>query len=388
LKRAGTLLLLLVSCFLAVAIIEAVLRIARFDFPFFYEYHDVLGYHLAPGRSGRYHEEGGSQVAINRDGLRDREHQIAKPENTYRIAILGDSFAEAKQVSYEDAFWHVLEKELGRCPEFAARNVEVINFGVSGYGTGQQWQMLQEKVWKYAPDLVILAFFTHNDISDNVRELSKQYYGFEREDAPFFSLENGAIQVSYAFRKKSGAKPKSAVWQLYYRLRNQLHSVRLLSKVKNNLIYGSENTFEKHSHLVYEKPQDPTWREAWSLTEKLLLTINAEAAQRKAKFFLVILSNSIQVHPDPQVREEFKQRYGIADLLYPDRRLTAFGAQHGIMTLALAPILQKKAEKEGIFFHGFPNTTMGKGHWNAQAHHFAGKIIAEQVCKAGNDFIN
>jgi hypothetical protein len=63
--------------------------------------------------------------------LRDREHDHAR---TLRIAVLGDSFAEALQITMEEAFWSV---ELQGCPSLAGREPEVINFGVSGYGTAQ-----------------------------------------------------------------------------------------------------------------------------------------------------------------------------------------------------------------------------------------------------------
>jgi hypothetical protein len=39
--------------------------------------------------------EGNSFVEVNRDGLRDREHSRIKPAETLRIAVLGDSYAEA-----------------------------------------------------------------------------------------------------------------------------------------------------------------------------------------------------------------------------------------------------------------------------------------------------
>ncbi|WRH66843.1 MAG: hypothetical protein RSE13_25625 [Planktothrix sp. GU0601_MAG3] len=40
-----------------------------------------------------------SEVKMNGFGMRDRERTLEKPANSYRIAVLGDSFMEALQVS-------------------------------------------------------------------------------------------------------------------------------------------------------------------------------------------------------------------------------------------------------------------------------------------------
>ena len=83
-------------------------------------------------------------VKINSNGLRDIEHKIFKPDNTIRIAILGDSFAEARSINIEDTFWYKLKKNLEPCNNFhSGKDIEVINFGVSEYGTTQQYLTLK-----------------------------------------------------------------------------------------------------------------------------------------------------------------------------------------------------------------------------------------------------
>ena len=47
-------------------------------------------------------------------GLRDYEHTINKPSDTIRIAILGDSYSEARSVNLEETFWFKLSKNLKR----------------------------------------------------------------------------------------------------------------------------------------------------------------------------------------------------------------------------------------------------------------------------------
>ena len=90
-------------------------------------------------------EAGRTFVRTSSAGLRDREHTVDKPPGTVRVAVLGDSFAEAFQVAADQTFWVVLERELGRCPAYAGRAVEEINFGVGGYGTAQELLILRDQ---------------------------------------------------------------------------------------------------------------------------------------------------------------------------------------------------------------------------------------------------
>ena len=64
-----------------------------------------------------------------------------------------------------------------------------MSFGVSGHGSGQQLMTLRHHVWKYDPDVVVLAFFAGNDISDNNAELAAY------KVKPFFDLVDGELVV-------------------------------------------------------------------------------------------------------------------------------------------------------------------------------------------------
>lgn len=117
---------------------EIFLRVVGYSFPLFYTTDYYCGFALQPGVEGHYQKEGESYVRINSDGLRDREHAKAKPADTVRIAVLGDSLSEAMHLPAELAFWSLLERKLQECNAFPGKQVEVINFGVSGYGTAQE----------------------------------------------------------------------------------------------------------------------------------------------------------------------------------------------------------------------------------------------------------
>lgn len=173
---------------------ELAVRVIGFSYPEFYMVDESRGYALRPGMEGWYRKEGESYVRINSAGLRDREHAKAKPPGTFRIALLGDSYPEAFPVPLEEAFWMVMEKKLQECSNFSGRKIEVINFGVSGYGTALELITLQEHVWQYSPDVVMLAVTTNNDITDNSRALKKT------DRVPYFVYRDGKLVLDDSFK--------------------------------------------------------------------------------------------------------------------------------------------------------------------------------------------
>src|SRR5262249_24404577 len=70
------------------------------------------GYALRPGAECWNVGEQENYVRINSRGLRDREHDLARPHDVIRIAVIGDSETEAVQVALERTYFSVLEREL------------------------------------------------------------------------------------------------------------------------------------------------------------------------------------------------------------------------------------------------------------------------------------
>jgi hypothetical protein len=114
---------------------------------------------------------------INSKGLRaDREYPYEKPAGTKRIVCLGDSFTAGYEVDLEDCFTRVLERELTA----QGRAVEVLDAGVSGFGTAEELLYLERELIRYQPDVVVVSFYG-NDLMDNVR-------------SSLFKLEHGRLE--------------------------------------------------------------------------------------------------------------------------------------------------------------------------------------------------
>jgi hypothetical protein len=363
----------------AVLLAELALRAIGFSAPHFYTFDDVAGHRLLPGARGWFRGEGEAFIEINSDGLRDREHTLEKPPNTVRIAVLGDSFAEALQLPMEHAFWAVMERRLDSCRAFGGKRVEVINFGVSGYGTAEELLTLRERVWRYDPDIVLLAFLTANDVQDNSIRLRP---GAHR---PYFTLRGNEIALDASFRCDPSYRRKSgALWSIRLALLRRSRAFQLATRLVKRLstppgrtptgIPGDEPGLEI---AVYSEPTGDEWREAWSITEGILRELRDEVASRNARLVIATLSNGIQVHPDPESRKRFMDHFGLDELFYPDERIARCAEALGIEAVTLAPALQRYAETRGVFLHGFEGHPPGTGHWNAEGHRTAGALIAD-----------
>lgn len=119
---------------------------------------DEIIYDLRPGLDVKFQ---GARVTTNSCGMRGPDRPVRKEPGTFRIALLGDSFAFGWGVEYEQSFAHVLEGRLNEALGGAGR-VEVLNFGVPGYSTFQEVAKLRETGLDFDPDLV-LVYFIEND---------------------------------------------------------------------------------------------------------------------------------------------------------------------------------------------------------------------------------
>ena len=373
--------------FLLFLFIEISLRLFNVEYPIFQKHDEIRGFSLLPNSSCYWQREGNGKVEINSDGLRDYDHKFEKDKNTFRIAILGDSFAEARSVNLNETFWIKIKYDLNNCSFFKnkRKKVEVINFGVSEYGTTQQLLTLQNNVWKYNPDLILLAFFSGNDVSDNHKTLSKKKY------RPYFKIKDNDLILDDSFKTTKPYKILSSFWgKTFINISQYSRIAQLLREAYVQSYFKSQNKKLKKRNLkkinktpesnVYN-PTSKNWSEAWLITEKIINRINKEVLFNKKDFILVSLSNPIQVHPSEQVLKRYLNKNKISDIFYPEKRLEKFTKKNNIKYIQISKRMRSFALKNNIFFHGFANTKYGTGHWNILGHRKAGEIISSDICK-------
>jgi len=105
----------------------------------------------------------GVDVTINAKGFRDKDYEPKKPDNIYRIMLLGDSLTFGWGVKAEDRFSDLLEARLNKeVQDSKYGRFEVINTGVGNYNTVQEVNFYEMKGRAWEPDMVILNFFIND----------------------------------------------------------------------------------------------------------------------------------------------------------------------------------------------------------------------------------
>jgi lysophospholipase L1-like esterase len=374
-------------CF-ALLLCEGALRIAGVAYNgSFFQGDTQRGWALRPNAEGWLIGETKNYRRINSDGLHDREHALAKPPHTLRIAVLGDSCTEGAEQPIAKVFVSVLGQQLAHCSALGSKQVEVINFGVSGYGTAQELLTLRSQVWKYNPDIVLLAFYAGNDVFNNHRDLNPSSGA---DQCPYFVFRNDRLVLDDSFRHAPDLR-KSAMWWQALRAQIVNHS-RVVQ-----LIYSALNAYRQRAagkHLSAKAsevqlpdmddqiywPTKPKVKEAWRVTEALLSTMNREVRTHGAEFWIVSLWTSQQVSPNPGTRQQFCHKLGLANLSYPDLRIQALATKEQIPLILLAPAVAAYTEEHNVFVNGGVLLPPGTGHFNELGHRLAGNLIASELC--------
>lgn len=149
----------------------------------YWHYDELLGWSHVPGAEGRY---SGSDfdvyVSINDQGLRDRSYSYQRPDGVSRIVVLGDSYTWGFGVEQEQVVTELIEE--------SHDNLQVINMGVSGYSTDQEYLLLREEGLRYDPQLILLMLF-ENDIYHNPLDVNYLKY-----PKPRFSVVDGELVLA------------------------------------------------------------------------------------------------------------------------------------------------------------------------------------------------
>ncbi len=388
--------LTLIAVLLAVLLGEAALRllgqsyywaVARQPDP-------QLGWRPAPGVSAWQRFEGEALVETNALGFRDVAHRRHKAPGTLRIVVLGDSFTEAVQVPLEQTWWRVMQRSLstGVCAVGAPDSglapvpVEVLNFAVSGYSTAQALLAWRHIARRFEPDAVVLAFFLGNDLIENAKALDHEpLRPYLTDQGAALALDDGFLsspeyrfKISLFGRMLDGLVVHSRIAQTVVQA---WHAIRITAQAHSDVPAGRRWLEPGVDDALYREPDDEDWHGAWYATEAMLAAFAAEVREAGAQPLLMIAGTGAQVHPNPLVPAAFAARLGIPDLGYPLRRLLQSASSQQLPSVNLPLVMATEAERLGSPLHGFDNSIVGFGHWNADGHRVAGQAAADALCQ-------
>ncbi len=161
-----------------------------------YRYDSHLGWFPKASNKVTYTGTRAIHIAHNTMGFRDPEHTLAKTRP--RLVFVGDSFVWGYDAEVGERFTDLLRTELA--------SIEVLNLGVSGYGTDQCFLLVQKFFERYDPDAVIYLF-SETDIHDNSVNFNyRAYY------KPYYVLTDGKLEL------RGVPVPRASVWSRWRKM--------------------------------------------------------------------------------------------------------------------------------------------------------------------------
>lgn len=362
-RLAGRLLLLLVAMLAALLLGELVLRLLRpatsaysvaatGNQYHFYQFDPQLGWANTPLAHGTFaRDEFRYEVAINAHGMRQAEVSLAKPAGLRRIAVLGDSFVWGIGVADADRTTEQLAQRLD--------GVEVLNFGVSGYGPLQHLLSL-DRVLAFAPDLVVVLFCLGNDFVDDVQSIR---YGYpkpyaERDAAGELRIAGLPLPATGSFGFT--ARPRWLGSELLGAVRQLLvpapaaSAPRGLTLLDEAAMYDTAATGERQAQRL----------EAFAIDALLLARLHEQVRAAGRELLVVPAPTKFEYHPRGTTGHE-----GVFPVL--EQALQQNCARLGI------PFLPMVANLHGDDFWRLD------GHWNVGGHRKVAEAIAAHLATRG-----
>lgn len=370
----GSVLLLTVSCAIAVLFAEFAVRLVRPQTvwrttpPGMYAPDGDEGYKLAPGYRGRSYNrtEFDNRVSVNQLGVRGAE-MGPKRDDVMRILVLGDSFAFGVGVEDDETFAALLPSVTARLPTVpSAVEIETINSGIPGLGAPQQVRWLERHGLAMAPDAIVLAVFLGNDLQDATA------------DAVSWRIVDGQMVGR-------GSTPKWRHWLYFnshlYALLKSAVPTGLQQRVRERLGLA-EATRERLGHgvlAVYAQPPSEVSRLGAAGTAKALDRLMAIAEERDLPVAAMLIPEFAQVSAD-RWRTVFAQLDADPadyDVLAPNRVF------HELLDAREIPVLDLTSRLTQAIERGEQPYFDRDRHWTASGHAVAAEELALFLAERG-----
>jgi hypothetical protein len=315
-----------------------------------------------------------TQLDYNPMGLRDPRQSYDKPPGTFRILMLGDSFIEASQVQATETAATQLERILG---SMLSRPVEVINAGVFGYGSAQEYLLLDQEGPKYQPDLVLLFFCHCNDVPNNNYRLELIDGDLNRALKPYFDLDDDGGPLRLIL-----PPPPSQRTSVRERLRD---SSLLYNVVETGVVYkfelpNPEEAFNGVDGLVdplrgkYDYRQTGEWDRGWRITDQVIEMLRNRSTALGAPLAIVGIPGW-RMLDRPYWRRDNNKRLVDSGRGGPDapiRMLEGIARRLQIPHLDLSLAFQPRVDADGLDHYHIEDD----GHWTVAGNRLTAETVA------------
>lgn len=368
-KIFQNILLLLFSLLFVFILIEGAVRIlglsTSYGFPEgTFQKDEILDYTLAPKQEGYFiKQEFKTYVKTNSLGMRDVEYEV-KQDDQYRILALGDSFTwGAYGTELENTYLKILERNLNQ--NSLQKKIQVLNAGVPGYGTDQEFLYLKDRGISLQPDMVLLNFYVSNDFFDNIKS------------GEMTANAKGQLVTSDNARKT--ALEKSRDFLLAYS-----HAYRLIERggidlfsrfIGRNLVGKIANWQYKGG--IFSIPPSAEFAEAVEKTEGVLDQMYLYTQDQDIELVILVIPAKYQV--DDHLREIFLQENELQEIDWgqPQKIINSWAKDKEVKVIDPLPILREKNQDNDFYWRLNP-------HFNPRGNIEVARILYQELSSENN----
>jgi len=297
---------------------------------------------------------------LNSKGFHDIEHPMEKPENSFRIVALGDSFAFGV-VPYQHNFLTILEDKF----KLDHPANEVVNLGIGATGVRTHLSVLANEGLNYNPDMVITTFFMGNDFEVPRKKIYEHSY--------LATLINYAYQYSryYIQQLRHPEAPSSPA----------LNSKEQSNPAPVSTYRDDQPTFPSEVFMGIEVNRSVIFRKDYSkfsaLGERAFFYLKKiqDICQKKGiAFKVVIIPDEVQINSSLQ--NKVIQSHGIGsdglDFLGPNKWLERRLSQANIQSIDLTENFIEHSKSTRLYK---PRDT----HWNIAGNKLAADVLYKKL---------
>lgn len=272
----------------------------------------------------------------------------------YKIFVVGDSFTDCIYLGAENMYFSVLKEH---------SNVEVFAYGGGGYGTLQEYMVIDRYFDEIKPDLVVLQV-TPNDFINNSWELEKRSFFNNNFRIRPYDI-NG--EIVYRFPKDFGrlkiflARHSRLLFFLQYRIERFFSLL-----VDKGLISSVEERIDQKGldfHL---------YRDSVSVTESLIKKMKARIGE------IPIVAFPVWGNVEGKAKEEKEKMPLVAFPFSAAKEWQRIFKENEIGYLSDIPDVIRKEEMKGRKLR-MPDSN----HWNKAGHEICGVALAKSLKRLG-----
>jgi len=357
------LILFCVSLTFTLLLVEIVLRIfapqiSSHDAMFMQD--NSLGWKFVPNKTGTIIYPGLDNQTIRTNSIGYRDGEIETNNQSKKIMVLGDSFVTNVSVDDHEVFTEVMEASLD--------DTAVLNFGVNGYGTIQEFMVLKEWVPKVNPDVIVFMIYLRNDFTDNVKRGEWLY------PRPTVSLSEDETElIMNPMEALSQSKPKTA-WKFWRKL-HLFHFVQ----TRVNAMSSSQPKDIEHQFTKYTPPELYLCKKSlseetklmYTTLQKLLIEISNYTAHKNISIVYALAPSILQVDDTlwSTTISKYSGNPNLYDPALPNNTLMNFAKDNDLMMIDLLPILQEGTREGKVFYNKHEH------HWTPDGNAQVSEII-------------